>query len=205
MILGLLKVGAFQTNCYILAEGQGMPAVVIDPGDEAGKIKARLKKYNLKPAAVINTHGHIDHIGCDDEFGVPVYIHRCDRDCLNNPQLNLSAFFFQEKKVNASAICVEDKDVISIGGFEFEVIHTPGHTPGGMCLLLKKPEGGILFSGDTLFSCGIGRTDFPGASEVVLVDSIKKKLLLLPEQTLVYPGHGPETTIGQEKVNNPFF
>jgi hydroxyacylglutathione hydrolase len=204
MILEIVRVGQFEANCYILAKGAGSEAIIIDPGAEGEKIERVLNKHNLKPALVINTHGHFDHIGCDDKFGVPVYIHSDDAAFLNDPKLNLSNFMALAYRVKSVIKMLEDREKIKLDGIELEVIHTPGHTPGGICLLLKKPVSNILFSGDTLFFQGIGRTDFAGASQSSLLASIKEKLLVLVDETQVYPGHGSSTTIGEEKNNNSF-
>ncbi len=205
MILETICVGSMQVNCYILAENTDSQAIIIDPGSEDNKIKHVLKKHKLKPAFIINTHGHIDHIGCDDAFEVPIYIHRQDLALLKNPQLNLSTFLVSPFSVKSKIKVLEDKEKIELGQICLEVLHTPGHTPGGICLLMRRPSDKILFSGDTLFYHGIGRTDFPGADEGLLIKSIEEKLLNLADDTIVYPGHGPSSTIGEEKKNNPFF
>ncbi len=204
MILETIPVGSLEVNCYILASGPGSQAIIIDPGAEAQKIKQALNKHKLKAAFIINTHGHFDHIGCDDKFDVPVYIHQKDAELLNDPKQNLSAFFIAAYAVKSKIIPLEEKQVIELEKIRLEVIHTPGHTPGGICLLLDKPESGILFSGDTLFCQGVGRTDYAGASETVLLKSIREKLFILPDDTIIYPGHGPASTIGREKKENPF-
>ena len=204
MILEIVCVGSMQANCYILACGPDSRAIIIDPGEEKQKIERVLKKYNLKPEFIINTHGHIDHIGCDDKFGVPVYIHRQDASLLENPELNLSAFLTSPFSLKSNVKVLEDKDNIELGQIQLEVIHVPGHTPGGISLLMKKPKDKILFTGDSLFYHSIGRTDFPGASETLLIKSIKMRLFKLSDDTIVYPGHGASSTIGEEKNNNPF-
>lgn len=204
MILEVVCVGAMQANCYILASGPHTQAIIIDPGDQKHKIDNVLKKHSLKPGFIINTHGHIDHIGCDDSFGVCVYIHRQDLDLLKNPELNLSAFLTTPFSLKSNIKALEDKENIELGQIQLEVIHVPGHTPGGISLLLKKPKDKILFTGDSLFYHSIGRTDFPGASEELLIKSIKDKLFKLSDDTIVYPGHGPSSTIGEEKKNNHF-
>jgi len=202
MILKTIPVGPLEANCYVVAEKENSPAIIIDPGDDPLEIKKILSEYKLSPAFIVNTHGHYDHIGADDEFGVPVYIHKDDSGMIENPRLNLSSLFSGPHKVNARLKLLEDKDKIISGNIEMEVIHTPGHTPGGISLLMYKPVNKVLFSGDTLFQQGIGRTDLPGSSHRQLVDSIKNKLFRLADETVVYPGHGPSTTIGQEKQNN---
>lgn len=204
MILDTICVGTFQANCYILAMGPGRQAIIIDPGGQKNKIIEALDKHNLKPEFVINTHGHIDHIGCDDEFRVPIYIHCADAPMLKNPELNLSNFINLPCSVESSIKALEDKDKITLDEIELEVIHTPGHTLGGICLLLKKPLKNILFSGDTLFFESIGRADFTGSNAQALIKSIKERLFVLPDDTVIYPGHGQSSTIGHEKRHNPF-
>jgi len=204
MILETICVGPFQVNCYILASRQDSQAIIIDPGFDAAKIKKTLSVHKLKPAFIINTHGHYDHIGCDDDFAVPVYVHREDLALLKNPELNLSNFLMSSYSVKSNLKIMEDKEIIELDQIQLEVIHTPGHTPGGICLLMHQPSNKILFSGDTLFCEGIGRTDFPGADEGTLIKSIKDKLFKLSDDTIIYPGHGPSSTIGVEKMSNPF-
>jgi hydroxyacylglutathione hydrolase len=203
MILETICVGEMQVNCYVLAEKENSQAIIIDPGAEEAKIKKTLHKYGLEPDFIINTHGHYDHIGCDDKFGVPVYIHSQDFAYLKDSRLNLSSFFSVAYSVNSKIINVEDKQIIHSQAMELEVIHTPGHTPGGISLLLKQPKNKILFTGDSLFCQGIGRTDL-GGSEKLLIKSIKERLLNFSDDTVIYPGHGPSSTIGEERRSNPF-
>lgn len=204
MILETVCVGPMQVNCYVLASDVNSKAIIIDPGDEEHKIKKVLSKYKLKPAFIINTHGHIDHIGCDDKFDVPVYIHSQDLSLLNDPQLNLSNLLMSSFSVTAKIYALEDKEIIELDQIQLEAIHLPGHTPGGIALLMKRPKDKILFTGDSLFCQGIGRTDFPGADEGLLIKSIKERLFRLSDDTVIYPGHGPSSTIGKEKQDNPF-
>ncbi|MDD5281155.1 MAG: MBL fold metallo-hydrolase [Candidatus Omnitrophica bacterium] len=204
MILETVNVGPMQVNCYILACLEGGQAIIIDPGDQAHKIKAVLDRYHLSPAMVINTHGHYDHIGSDDEFGVGVYVHKQDLVMLEDAEKNLSAVFSLPYKVKSEIKILEDKEIIKFDCFELEVLHLPGHTPGGIGLLMKSPETDIVFTGDTLFYQGVGRYDLPGGSERLLEKSIRERLFTLPIETKVYPGHGASTTIGREKNNNSF-
>lgn len=204
MIFESITVGAMEVNCYILAEAINQDAIIIDPGAQLHKIEAVLKKFNLRPALVINTHGHYDHIGCDDKFGVPVMIHKDDASFLGDPALNLSGAFSVPYKAAVEIITLDDGQVIEHGGISFQVLHIPGHTPGGVALLLKSPQNNMVFTGDTLFRRGIGRSDLLGGDEALLMRKIKEKLLGLPDSTHVYPGHGPSTTIGEEKRTNPF-
>lgn len=205
MILETVIVGSLQVNCYILSAADGRDAIIIDPGDSQDLIRKVLDRHRLKPVCVINTHGHVDHIGCDDAFGVPVYAHKDEIALLKDSGRNFSDFMDLPFSVKSKVTGLADKQVLVFDGVELEVIHTPGHSPGGICLLLKKPVTNILFSGDTLFYGSIGRTDFPGADTNTLLESIREKLLVLPDDTIVYPGHGAASTIGHEKKHNPFF
>lgn len=205
MIIETVVGGPFMANCYILGWRQTKRAIIIDPGADYGKIKRRLEKNKLQPAFIVNTHGHIDHIGQDMCFEVPIYIHRKEIAMLKDPEKNLSKIFMSPLVIESDAQPLDENQEIGLDGIGLKVIHTPGHTPGGICLLLLRPENKILFSGDTLFNCGIGRTDFPGASQELLMRSIRDKLFCLADETVVYPGHGPQTTIGREKKESPFF
>lgn len=204
MILETINVGPMQVNCYILACAEGGQAIIIDPGDQYSKINSVLKKHKLIPAMVINTHGHYDHIGSDDEFGVTVYVHKLDLAMLQNAGKNLSANYASAFEVQSEIKTLEDKEIIKLDCLELEVIHLPGHTAGGIGLLMKKPQDNIIFTGDTLFNSGIGRYDLEGGSRSQLEQAIKERLFTLPAKTLVYPGHGHSTTIGEENNNNLF-
>ncbi|MBM3248274.1 MAG: MBL fold metallo-hydrolase [Candidatus Omnitrophica bacterium] len=199
MILETVVVGPYQANCYILAEKEGSEAIIIDPGGDYNKIKKAIDKYELIPKIVINTHGHIDHIGANDKFRLPVYIHKDDANCLLDSKRNMSAFLGSPVALDSKIKTLNDKDKITLGKLSLEVIHTPGHTPGGICLKI----GDIVFTGDTLFYGGIGRTDFPYASEEKMRESLKK-LMSLPDKIKIFPGHGQASSIGEEKKSNPF-
>lgn len=190
-----------QANCYIVFDDKSKQCAIIDPGGEFHKINKVIDDLKLKPQMIIVTHGHIDHIGAIDKFNLPVYVHKSDAQFLTDPRKNLSHFFALPLVSKSEIKKVEDKDKIKFDDICFEVIHTPGHTPGGMCLKL----GNILFSGDTLFYQGIGRADFEYGSEDELFKSIKEKLFPLSDDVKVCPGHGPASTIGEEKRSNPFF
>lgn len=200
LILEAILVGTMGVNAYIVGDPVSKEAVVIDPGSDYSKIQKIINKNLLKLKYVINTHGHGDHIGADDEFNVPILIHHLDAEFLNNPTKNLSVYYGFSLKVVSPVRFLEDGHKIEIGNISLQVLHTPGHTPGSICLKYDN----ILFSGDTLFYEGVGRTDFPDASERDLFKSIKEKLFNLNDETIVYPGHGSSTTIGHEKENNPF-
>ncbi|MBU4377217.1 MAG: MBL fold metallo-hydrolase [Candidatus Omnitrophica bacterium] len=200
MFIKRVVVGALETNCYILADPQTREAAIIDPGSDGNGIKREIERHGFNIKCVINTHGHGDHISSNGKFKAPIYIHRLDVDFLRNSKLNMSASFgFSIKSPEASRI-LEEGDIIEIGSCGLKVIHTPGHTPGSISLLGR----GFVFTGDTLFMGGVGRTDFPYGSEKKLIDSIREKLLVLDDNTIVYPGHGPSSTIGAEKLHNGF-
>ncbi len=204
MILETVVVGPYQANCYVLAKAPSGACILIDPGDAEKKIRHVLKKHSLDPSIIVNTHGHIDHIGCDDAFGVPVYVHKQDLPLLRQPELNLSNLLSDGFSVHAEIIAVEEGARISAAGLTLEVLHVPGHTPGGMALVLADGDSRILFTGDSLFNMSIGRSDFPGGNAGLLVSSIRAKILSLPGNTVIYPGHGPSTTVAEEKQHNPF-
>ena len=194
-ILHRLVVGQIEANCYIFGSNKTMEVAIIDPGADDKKIKELLSKHHLVPKMVINTHGHIDHISSNDAFGLPVHIHKDDAEFLFNPTLNLSAFSGDPAVFLKATNILNNNDIINIGDIELKVLHTPGHTPGGICLHYN----GIIFTGDTLFANGVGRTDFPYGDDQKLITSIKKKLMDLDDDVVVLPGHGESTTIGAER------
>lgn len=203
-----LEVGDLITNCYILFEkGKG---VVIDPGAESERILRELNKEGIRPMYIINTHGHIDHIGACGEVslatGAPILIHKADAPYLSDPFLNLMEMLGggiqRSLKEGDVQRFLEGGDVVEVDGIRIEILHTPGHTPGGICLLVKDQR--MIFTGDTLFRGGIGRTDLPGGSYKELMDSIRGSLLSLSDDIVIYPGHGPPSTIGDERRLNPF-
>lgn len=186
MIIERIVVGEFLTNCYVIGCEKEKVCAIIDPGDEDLKIKKVIEKHSLNPVMIINTHGHIDHIKANDKFNLPVYIHKDDFEFLKDPEKNLSSFFSSPYICNCQIYKLDENDEIKIGKIILKVIHTPGHTPGSICL----KGNGFIFSGDTIFSDGIGRTDFPEGDSEKLFKSIKEKILTLPSDTEVYPGHG---------------
>jgi len=200
VLIKKIVVGLLESNCYLAGDENTKEIFIIDPGGDYKSIKSVIDKYSLKPKAVINTHGHGDHIGANEEFGIPVWIHRLDADFLIDPSKNLSGAFGFFLKIKAASRLLKDKDMLDIGKYNLEVIHTPGHTPGSICL----KAAGVIFTGDTLFCQGIGRTDFAYGSEKDIASSIKEKLFTLDDDYVIYPGHGPSSTIGNEKLNNPF-
>jgi glyoxylase-like metal-dependent hydrolase (beta-lactamase superfamily II) len=204
-----LTLGAYETNCYILRDGEAArDCLVIDPGLDAGRLIGFLEERDLNPVAVALTHGHIDHIAgvaaMRDTFpDVKVCIHELDAEMLCEPHANLSAMSGMAFSTQPQDVTLQDGDVIEQAGVKLLVLHTPGHTPGGICLYSQ--DDGVAFVGDTLFAGSIGRTDFPRGSMSQLLNSVRGKLFTLPDETKVYPGHGPTTTIAHEKNHNPFF
>ena len=201
MILETVSVGAMGVNCYVLASKEGAKAIIIDPGDQERKIQKVLDKHKLIPGFIINTHGHYDHIGADDKFNVPVYAHKLDVPLLKEPMLNLSGLFSEPYQVKSEIKLLEDGERITLDDIELKVLHTPGHTRGGITLLMEKPVDKVAFTGDTLFCQGVGRSDLAGGDEELLIKSIKEKLFTLASETKIYPGHGTPSTIGAEKNN----
>ncbi len=202
MILETVLVGPMGVNCYVLAAKEGSQAIIIDPGDQERKIRQVLDRHKLDPGLIINTHGHYDHIGADNKFDVIVYVHKLDAPLLKEPVLNLSGLFSLPYTVKSRIKFLEDGEIIKLDAIQLKVIHTPGHTPGGITLLLEKPVDKIAFTGDTLFCQGIGRSDLTGGDEKLLIQSIRDKLFTLAPETKIYPGHGASSTIEDEKKNN---
>ncbi len=204
--LTLLKIplGAYQTNCYIIGNTDNKKIFLIDPGAQGKELLAELNHRQLEPQAILLTHGHSDHIGAVQElvdtYNIPIYMHPKEVPFLTDSELNLSAFQGLDIQVHGTIHEVIEGDTISYEQVPIKVIETPGHTPGGISFYMD----GILFAGDTLFRDSVGRTDFPYGSFDDLIVSIQTKLMNLPDDTIVYPGHGLETTIGYEKKSNPF-
>jgi glyoxylase-like metal-dependent hydrolase (beta-lactamase superfamily II) len=208
MKIDCLILGSFETNCYILRETEAAKdCMIVDTGLEAGELVNFLARHKLNPVAVVLTHGHIDHVTGTvalrtDYPEVKVYIHKLDAEMLTGTKDNLSALAGQTFGTEPADVFIAEGDKIDQAGIRLEVLHTPGHTPGGISLYSK--EDNLVFVGDTLFAGSVGRTDFPGASFTQLKESIREKLFTLPDDTLCLPGHGPQTTIAQEKKHNPF-
>lgn len=198
-------VGPVMTNCYFAVNEGTNELLIIDPGDSANYLISKIKEKELKPIAVLLTHGHFDHIMAVGEikaaFDIPVYAAEDEREILGDARINLSAQM--SSPVSLEADCqLKDGDTVKLLGQEVVCILTPGHTKGGMCYYFKKA--GVLFSGDTLFQESVGRTDFPTGSMSTLIRSIREKLFVLPPAVQVYPGHGPMTSIENEKMYNLF-
>lgn len=202
-----LPLGPMQTNAYIVYN-EHQECLIIDPGEEADKIKRFIKQKELHPLGVLLTHAHFDHIGAVEEirkeYKIEVYMHIQEKSWLGRPEKNGSALFQGIQPIIAAPAeqIWEREAAIQIGHFKFELLHTPGHSPGSVSFYFK--DSAIVIAGDALFSGSIGRTDLPGGNMNELIGSIRNKLLTLDDQTYVLPGHGPTTTIGVEKEHNPF-
>ena len=198
-------LGPVYTNCYLLKNKETGELIIVDPADCPEKIEMKISRMNGKPVAILLTHGHFDHIlaaqAVKEKYNIPIYACRQEEEMLREPSINMTVHYGQGCSI-VPDVFLEDLDVIRLAGFSVQMIHTPGHTPGGCCYYMEQED--VLFSGDTLFRTSVGRSDFPGGSASALVRSVKEKLLILPEETHVYPGHMEETTIGYEKRHNPF-
>ena len=200
-------LGPLQTNCYIVQDDAGN-CLVIDPGEEGKRIIRKIESKELNPVAVLLTHAHFDHIGAvdsvRDRFNIPVYIHEEEQEWLSEPTLNGSAKYAGLPRVqNRKAdFLFKEEGLKTVGPFEFEVRHTPGHSPGSVSFIFGDAHFAVV--GDTLFKQSVGRTDLPGGNTNVLLASIHDKLLTLEDDFIIYPGHGPATTVEEETDSNPF-
>lgn len=201
-----LSVGPVQTNCYLAINKETKEAIIIDPGDDADRIGMRLKQLEAKPVAILLTHGHFDHAGAAKtlatQYDILVYAHEKEAKTLEDSRMNLSGPLAGGATTYHADVFLKDEQELTLAGLHMRVLFTPGHTPGGCCYYFPRED--VLFSGDSLFCGSVGRTDFPGGSMRTLVDSVRNKLMSLPENTIVYPGHDIETTIEQERMYNPF-
>ncbi|MFC1746690.1 MBL fold metallo-hydrolase [Candidatus Riflebacteria bacterium] len=203
MILEVFPVGSFQCNCIILGDEESLEAVVIDPGDEFEKISKHLDASGLKPIAFLHTHAHLDHVGATkklkEKYNGKIYLHKEDEICYYNVKNQAEALGLPAPEISVVDHFVNDGENLSFGRIKLKFIHTPGHSPGSLCIFLENQESKILFSGDTIFCGSIGRTDLWGGDYATLINSIKTRLLPLPEETTIIPGHGPDTKLEVEK------
>jgi len=206
MIHEILPVGMLQCNCSIFGDEASREAIVVDPGDNIPEIQAVLRRHGLTVKAIVITHAHIDHIGGAKQLksitGAPVYMNAADQELYDHLDVQANWLGMPDPGKTDIDVNVRDGDTLRLGTADFHVLHTPGHTQGSLCLFI--PAEGKLAAGDTLFRDSIGRTDLPGGNSRQILSSIKTRLLTLPEETLVIPGHGPNTTIAREKEMNPF-
>ncbi len=198
-------LGSFGTNCYLIINEESKEIIIVDPAICPDYLVSHVKSNGYLPKAIFITHGHFDHVmgidGWVQEFDVPVFLHEDEKRIIEDASLNLSAVF-GPSYAYADTKCLKDNEVIEVAGFQFRVIHTPGHTCGGCCYYCETEQ--ILMSGDTLFCQSVGRSDFPTGSMTTLVRSIKERLFCLPDEVTVYPGHEEQTSIADEKMYNPF-
>ena len=205
MILKMMAVGPVAANCYIVGSEKTRQGIVIDPGDDGDRIVAEIKKMGLTITSIVATHGHFDHVGAikevKDATKAAFAIHTDDAEAARqSSEMVASMFGVKVEAPPEPDRLLKEGDVIEVGEYSFKVLHTAGHSQGGICLVGH----GIVFTGDTLFNLGIGRTDFPGGDYDQLIGNIKKKLMTLPDETVVFSGHGPKSTIGAERRMNSF-
>jgi len=204
-----MVVGDLSCNCYLVGDPETRQAVVIDPGDDGGRIQQAIADHGLTIVAVVATHAHFDHVLAAEAIraatGAPFYLHLADMDLLQWLPASMQMFLGVTDGPPPPDVDTElaDEDTLEVGGSSLQVIHTPGHSPGSICLLSSDPQGTMLFSGDTLFAMSVGRSDLPGGDQDALLASIRRRLFPLGDMP-VFPGHGPETALDRERANNPF-
>ena len=207
MIQKGLTVGLLEVNCYILGDEETKEAVVIDPGGDEEEILEALKYAELNLKYIIDTHGHFDHVDANQPLkeatGAKIAIHEADAQMLSQPSAEAMFFTGNRLRLSQADLLLKEDDLLSFGPYRLKVLHTPGHTPGGISLVLEGHPS--VYVGDLLFAGSIGRTDFPGGSFDNLIQAVRTKIFPLGDQYSVYPGHGPVTTVGQERKYNPFF
>lgn len=198
--------GPIGTNCYVVYNEDTKEGIIIDPGIEMSRLTAGLDKLGVKPVGIFLTHAHADHIMCCNEaasfYRVDIYMHEEEKQLAKDAYMNCSADMFGNPNTVIANVYLKDKQKLDIIDTTMEVIHTPGHTSGGCCYYFS--ESGYLFCGDTLFMQGVGRSDLPTGNSMKLINSLKERLFILPEDVKAFPGHGPATRIGYEKINNPY-
>jgi hydroxyacylglutathione hydrolase len=206
MILEMLTVGPFQENCYIIGDEQTGIGALVDPGDEAARIALAVEQTGLDIGQIIITHAHIDHVGAvaalADEYACPVLMHAEAEPMLQQLPTQAMMMGLRFGKVPTVDRHIEDEEVLDVGGLRLRSLYTPGHAPGHLAFYLE--DEGLVLSGDALFAGSVGRTDLFGGNMDLLMRSINERLLTLPDETRVLSGHGPETTIGEERSHNPF-
>ena len=206
MLFETIVVGPLGVNCFILGDKQSNEAVVVDPGADCEMVLAAVARFGLKVKYIINTHGHFDHVGCNkqvqEKTGAELLIHEGDAFLLSQASRSAQNYGLIVEDSPPPSRFLSDGMRLEFGRRSIEVLHTPGHTPGGCCLLLANEQ--VVITGDTLFADSVGRTDLPGGSHEQLIASIKAKLMPLVDETVVWPGHGPYSTIGRERRMNPY-
>jgi hydroxyacylglutathione hydrolase len=202
-----LTVGLLEVNCYILGDEETKEAVVIDPGGDEDEILEVLKHHGLNLKLIIDTHGHFDHVDANQPLkettGAQIAIHQADAQMLSQPSAEAMFFTGNRLRTSKADILLKEGDVLTFGNYRLQVLHTPGHTPGGISLVMEGHP--YVYVGDLLFAGSIGRTDFPGGSYEDLINAVRTKIFPLGDHYTVFSGHGPVTTVGQEKKYNPFF
>jgi hydroxyacylglutathione hydrolase len=206
MILEMLTVGPFQENCYIIGDEESGVGAIVDPGDEAARIAIAVEETGLEIGSIILTHAHVDHVGAVvalvDEHSCPVLMHAEAEPMLKELPTQAIMMGMRFGRVPTVDRYVQDDEVLEVGDLGLRSLYTPGHAPGHLAFYVE--DEGLVLSGDALFAGSIGRVDLPGGSMEVLMRSIEERLLTLPDETVVYSGHGPRTTIGNERTSNPF-
>lgn len=205
MLLHTFVTGNIETNTYLVADPAVREALVIDPGGDPGEILAFLEKERLRCRYIVNTHGHFDHVSGNRALksatGASLLVHEADVPMLAEAAAHARFFMLHAENSPPPDALLADQEQLRVGSVLLRVVHTPGHSPGGITLLAQ----GLAFCGDLVFYGSVGRTDLPGGSERVLLDSVRRHIMTLPDDTVLYPGHGPETTVGHERIQNPFF
>ena len=206
LVFDSLETGPIMTNCYILGDSETKQAFVVDPGGHVGAIRSALDRHDLECKYIVNTHAHFDHVGGNAELkkatSAEILIHAIEADLLTSLSQQGQVFGISLEDSPPADRTIDEGDVIELGAIKLEVLHTPGHSPGSISLVVTGEE--KILVGDLVFQGSIGRTDLPGGSMQSLVDNVKKKIFKHPDDTKLYPGHGPATTVGVEKRTNPF-
>lgn len=204
LLVHQLSVGPLQVNCFVVACQRTREAMVIDPGEDGPRILQLAESSGYQVKKIVNTHGHFDHIGANqpvkEATGAVLMMHEADLPLLQNARNHAQAYGLTVSPSPDPDKFLNEGDVFSVGEQSFSIFHVPGHSPGSICLL----SDGHLFVGDVLFAGSVGRTDLPGGDFDALIEGVREKLFRLPAETIVHPGHGPDTTIGREKQTNPF-